>query len=95
MIGQMSYFNSSTPAAVDSLYNSSAKYNFGRLLEGFSPQKMARRLLYDNSTQSLESLFLHGGGESSMMLFTLVVIGINLLLWIMLGVFHKLVPLLK
>lgn len=95
IIGQLSYFNTSVSAAIDSLYNSSAKYNLGRLLQGFSSQKITRRLLYDNSTQSVESLFLHGSSQYSTMLFVLVVIGVNLLLWFMIAILRKLSPLLK
>lgn len=96
IVGQLSYFNTSILAAIDSLYNSSTKYNLGRLLSGFSLQKMARRrLLYDNSTQSVESLFLHGGSQESTTLFTLVVVGANILLWFMIALFGKLSPVLK
>lgn len=97
IISQYYYLNASVPASTDIVFQYLGMSNVGNFLSNYAQNQplSRRRLLYDNSTQNLESLFLHRHTSYQIQYTCMHIIIVNLFVWLLIALFSCLVPCLE
>lgn len=94
IISQYYYLNASVPASTDIVFQYLGMANIGNFLSSYGENKplSRRRMLYDNSTQSLDSLFLHRHTTYQVQTTCMHILIINGIVWLMIALLSCLVP---
>jgi len=94
IISQYYYLNASVPASMDVVFQYLGMANIGNFLSNYGQNQplSRRRMLYDNSTQTLDSLFLHRHSSYHIQTTCLYILILNPLVWLIIALLSCIVP---
>lgn len=93
LISQYYYLNASVPASTDIVFQYLGMANVGNFLSNYGEnQPLSRRVLFDNSTQSIDSLFLHRHTTYQIQTTCLHILIANGFVWVVIGLLTALIP---